>query len=94
MGTGSGRRRSPRAGAGACTACWASCRPSYSPDYNPIEYFWKKVKIKATHNRYFAEFAKLIRSVEEALSILATQTDEIKRLMGIYTKHIAEALFA
>jgi len=67
---------------------------SYSPDYNPIEYLWKKVKIKATHNRYCAEFAKLIRSVEEAPSISATQTDEIKRLMGVYTKHIAEALFA
>jgi transposase len=30
--------------------------PSCSPDYNPIEYLWKKVKTKATHNRYFAEF--------------------------------------
>ena len=64
--------------------------PSYSPDYNPIEYLWKKVKTKATHNRYFAEFAKLIRSVEEALTILATQADEIKRLMGVYTKLMVE----
>ena len=68
--------------------------PSYSPDYNPIEYLWKKVKIKATHNRYFAEFVKLIRSVEEALTILASQADEIKRLMGVYTKHMAEPQFA
>jgi transposase len=64
--------------------------PSYSPDYNPIEYLWKKVKTKATHNRYFAEFVKLIKSVEEALHVLATQTNEILRLMGIYTKHLAE----
>lgn len=64
--------------------------PSYSPDYNPIEYLWKKVKTKATHNRYFAEFAKLIQSVEEAMSVLAAQADEIKRLMGVYTKHLAE----
>ena len=62
--------------------------PSYSPDYNPIEYLWKKVKTQATHNRYFEEFAKLVQSVEEALAILATQADEIKRLMGIYTKHM------
>jgi transposase len=68
--------------------------PSYSPDYNPIEYLWKKVKTKATHNRYFEEFAKLIRSVEEALTVLATQADEIKRLMGAYTKHMAEPQFA
>lgn len=64
--------------------------PSYSPDYNPIEYLWKKVKTQATHNRYFAEFVKLVKSVEEALQVLATQTDEILRLMGIYTQHMAE----
>jgi len=66
--------------------------PSYSPDYNPIEYLWKKVKTKATHNRYFAEFVKLVNSVEEALHVLATQSDEILRLMGVYTKHLAEPL--
>jgi transposase len=66
--------------------------PSYSPDYNPIEYLWKKVKTKATHNRYFAEFLKLVKSVEEALHLLANQTTEIVRLMGIYTKHMAEPL--
>jgi transposase len=63
--------------------------PSYSPDYNPIEYLWKKVKTKATHNRYFAEFVKLIQSVEEAMSILASQAEEILRLMGLYTKQLA-----
>ncbi len=47
---------------------------SYSPDYNPIEYLWKKIKTTATHNRYFAEFVKLVKSVEEALQVLATQT--------------------
>ena len=68
--------------------------PSYSPDYNPIEYLWKKVKTKATHNRYFEEFAKLTKSVEDALKVLATQADEILRLMGFYTKHMAEPLDA
>lgn len=60
--------------------------PSYSPDYNPIEYLWKKAKGKATHNRYFEEFAKLIHSVETALASLATESIEILRLMGVYTK--------
>jgi len=64
--------------------------PSYSPDYNPIEFLWKKVKTKARHNRYFAEFAKLIHSVEEALALLASQTEEIVRLMGVYTKQLAD----
>lgn len=31
--------------------------PLYSPDYNPIEYLWKKTKQPATHNKYFKEFA-------------------------------------
>jgi transposase len=64
--------------------------PSYSPDYNPIEFLWKKAKGKATHNRYFDEFAKLIHSVEKALALLATETDEILRLMGFYLRcHLA-----
>jgi len=64
--------------------------PSYSPDYNPIEYLWKKVKTHATHNRYFAEFVLLIQSVEKALMVLATQSLEILRLMGIYARHLAD----
>jgi transposase len=64
--------------------------PSYSPDYNPIEYLWKKAKGKATHNRYFDEFAKLICSVEKALATLATESEEILRLMGLYLRdHLA-----
>jgi len=66
--------------------------PSYSPDFNPIEYLWKKVKTKATHNRYFAEFVKLIQSVEEALKLLATQVKEILHLMGVYSKHLSGTL--
>ena len=64
--------------------------PSYSPDYNPIEFLWKKVKSRATHNRYFEEFVKLMKTVEEALQLLASQTDEIKCLMGFYTHEIAK----
>jgi transposase len=64
--------------------------PSYSPDYNPIEYLWKKVKTNATHNRYFAEFVLLVKSVDQALKVLATQSTVILRLMGIYTKLMAD----
>jgi transposase len=68
--------------------------PSYSPDYNPIEYLWKKVKTHATHNRYFAEFVLLLNSVDQALKVLATQSTEILRLMGIYTRHLADPAVA
>ena len=62
------------------------------PDYNPIEFLWKKIKTKATHNRYFAEFAKLTHSVEDALALLSTQVNEIKCLMGLYVKELAVPL--
>jgi hypothetical protein len=32
---------------------------------------------------------KLVASVDLALDVLATQADEILRLMGVYTKHLA-----
>jgi len=41
--------------------------PSYSPHYSPIEYLWKSIKRRSTHNKYFAEFDLLINGVEEAL---------------------------
>jgi transposase len=65
--------------------------PSYSPDYNPIEYLWKKIKTAATHNRYFDEFVKLVNSVEDALATLDQHADEIKNLMGVYTKILASS---
>ena len=34
-------------------------RPAYSPDFNPIEHLWKKVKKEATHLKHFPEFADL-----------------------------------
>jgi transposase len=58
--------------------------PSYSPDYNPIEYLWKKTKQRGTHNKYFQEFAALIVSVEEALAYFSTHADEVLCLFGRY----------
>jgi transposase len=62
---------------------------SCSPDYNPIEFLWKKIKTKATHNRYFEEFIKLVHSVEDALALLAAQKEAIQHLMGMYTHQMA-----
>ena len=60
--------------------------PSYSPDYNPIEYLWKKTKKRATHNKYFKEFAALTVSVEKALAYFATHPDTVLGLFGRYCK--------
>ncbi|MCL5995829.1 MAG: transposase [Chloroflexi bacterium] len=58
--------------------------PSYSPDFNPIEYLWRKVKMLATHNQYFPKFEQLIASVEVALQHFAQRADEVKRSFRAY----------
>jgi transposase len=61
------------------------CRlPSYSPDYNPIEYLWRKVKKEATHNKYFEQFEQIITSVEKVLACFAQKTEVILGLFGLY----------
>ena len=58
--------------------------PSYSPDDNPIAYLWKKTKKRATHNKYFKEFAAMTVSVEQALVYFATHPDTVLGLFGRY----------
>jgi transposase len=58
--------------------------PSYSPDYNPIEYLWKKTKQRATHNQYFREFIQLTVSVDKALAYFAMHPDTVLGLFGRY----------
>ena len=67
--------------------------PSYSPDYNPIEFLWRATKRSATHNRYFPAFADLIAAVEDALAAFSRQPDWVKALFGLYLDRMAaEAL--
>ena len=35
--------------------------PAYAPDFNPIEYLWKKVKKMATHLKHFPQLLPLYR---------------------------------
>ncbi len=58
--------------------------PSYSPDDNPMEYVWKKPKQRATHNKYFKEFAVLTVSVDKALAYFATHPEDVLGLFGRY----------
>src|SRR5438552_614323 len=58
--------------------------PSYSPDYNPIEYLWRNTKKRATHNKYFKEFAELTVPVDKALAYFATHPDTVLGLFGRY----------
>jgi transposase len=43
-------------------------RPSYSPQLNPIERFWKKLRRRATHNRLFDTLADLKKSVRAGVN--------------------------
>ena len=68
------------------------CRlPSYSPDYNPIEYLWRKVKKEATHNKYFEQFEQIIASVDKTLACFAQQTQVVLGLFGLYCHEVGLA---
>ena len=58
--------------------------PSYSPDYNPIEKLWKKIKEKEIHLHYFPTFDSLKDKVEEALIRFKDLKNEILALFGFY----------
>jgi transposase len=57
--------------------------PSYSPDYNPIERLWKKIKQKETHLHYFPTYTALIERVEQALIKFANASQEILALCSL-----------
>ncbi len=55
--------------------------PSYSPQLNPIERFWKILRRRATHNRLFDTLADLRRSVRGSLSYYQTMRDRVRTLL-------------
>ena len=58
--------------------------PSYSPDYNPIEILWKKIKKAGIHLRYFPTFDDLINKVTELLATFENTPKEILKVFGFY----------
>jgi len=62
--------------------------PSYSPDYNPIEYLWRNLKKRATHNKYFADFTNLITAVDAGLAYLVQHPAEVLRVFGLYRDEV------
>lgn len=55
--------------------------PSYSPQLNPIERFWKVLRRRATHNRLFATLAELKTSVRNSLRYFQTVRSRVKQLI-------------
>jgi 2-methylcitrate dehydratase PrpD len=58
--------------------------PAYSPDFNPIESLWTKVKKMATHLKHFPAFTHLQAAVDKALLHFAQTPHEIMALMTRY----------
>jgi transposase len=61
--------------------------PSYSPQLNVIERFWKLLRRRATHNRLFDTLADLRRSLRASLCYFQTMRQRVRRLIaGCYTR--------
>ena len=60
--------------------------PSYSPDYNPIEYLWRNIKKDKTHNKYFAQFSDLIATIGNALVHFAQHPEFVLNLFGLHSE--------
>ena len=60
--------------------------PTYSPDYNPIEKLWKKIKQQDTHLHYFPTFEALTEKVEQALLKFSNAPEEILALCSLPTE--------
>jgi hypothetical protein len=56
--------------------------PSYSPQLNPVERFWKKLRRRATHNRLFDTLADLKTSLRASLSYFQTVRHKVKSIIG------------
>jgi transposase len=55
--------------------------PSYSPQLNPIERFWKKRRRRATHNRRFDTLADLKASLRVSLCYFQTMRHKVKSIL-------------
>jgi transposase len=58
--------------------------PAYSPELNPIEALWKKVKKDATHLKWFPHFTDVVTKVSATLKKFADLPRELTALMGEY----------
>ena len=56
--------------------------PSYSPQLNVIERFWKLLRRRATHNRLFAALAELKGSLRASLSYYQTVKKKVGRMIA------------
>ena len=68
--------------------------PRYSPEFNPIEFFWRNLKKYATHLRYFPTFEKLVEKVDSKLRYFAELPSAIQAVMGRYREIVGAGVAA
>lgn len=56
--------------------------PSYSPQLNPVERFWKKLRRRATHNRLFDTLADLKTSLRVSLGYFQTVRHKVLSIIA------------
>jgi transposase len=56
--------------------------PSYSPQLNVIERFWRMLRRRATHNRLFGSLADLKRSLRSSLCYYQTMRGRMRKMVG------------
>ena len=52
--------------------------PPYSPDMNPMEWFWKFLRKKVTHNTFFSTFKEFQRAIFKFIRKYKYTSTEIK----------------
>jgi hypothetical protein len=62
--------------------------PAYSPDFNPIEYLWKKIEKEATHLKHFSEFSKLQEKVDRVKDMIISGGE------NVYSAEVENAIYA
>jgi DDE superfamily endonuclease len=64
--------------------------PSYSPQLNPIERFWRVLRRRATHHRLFDAIADLKKSIRASLSYFQTVRQRVLTLINGRRKQSAK----
>lgn len=64
--------------------------PSYSPQLNPIERFWKRLRRRATHNRLFDKISDLKSSMRNSLRYFQTVRGKLLTMINGRPKKSAQ----
>jgi transposase len=59
------------------------CLPTYSPQPNPVERFWKQLRRQVTHNHFFLTMERLVEAVFTFFRDMAASPDLVLNIAGL-----------